>query len=91
MESKEVNKPIRLHDCALLRQGARQVLMKLHDDGLLCLENDKNKAYTEAVYVLLMSDENALFDWLAGLHLEYYGHEHDKKGKVVKCNARIAK
>lgn len=77
----------------MYRQGAKAVLMKLHDEGCLSLvKGDKknpSKVYTDAIYDLVMNDEKALFDWIAGLPIRFYDHETDKKGIVTKVKARI--
>ena len=92
-EVKTINGPVRLHDTALYRQGAKQVLMNLHDTGILCFSKEKSKdakVYDEAMYQLLMNNEMALFDWLAGVYsFVFYDHEKDNKGRLVRCKARI--
>lgn len=94
-EVKTINGPMNLHSTAMYRQGAKQVLMNLHDSGLLRLtsscgrQTPDDKVYTEAMYKLLMNDELALFDWMAGVDsMRFYDHERDNKGRLVRCKAR---
>lgn len=95
-EVKVINGPFPLHDASCTLRGAKNVLMNLHDMGVLFLDGMKGKdakVYNQAAYELLMTDEVALWEWLANPNTntptwEYYDHERDKKGKLVKCKAR---
>ena len=74
-------------------RGARDVLMSLKYQHLLKLCDDKNMAYTEAVYKLLMEDDDALIFFAtvpnsSESDVIFYDHQRDKKGKVVSVKAR---
>lgn len=95
-EVKAINEPLILRDASCTLRGAKNVLMNLHDMGVLFLDGMKGKdakVYNQAAYELLMTDEVALCEWLAMPNTptptwEYYDHERDKKGKLVRCKAR---
>ena len=94
-EVKTINGPMKLHDASMMLSGAKNVLMNLHDIGRLFLDTCKGKdasVYNEASYQLLMNNEIAMWEWLASpntVRWEYFDHERDKKGKLVKCKARL--
>ena len=96
-EVKTINGPFPLHDASCTLRGAKNVLMNLHDAGTLVLDkgykkSKDNAVYNEAAYQMLMNDEVALWEWLAhprgDMRWEYYDHERDKKGKLLRCKAR---
>ena len=96
-EVKTIQGPWKLHDASLILRGAKNVLMNLHDACTLVLDkgykkSKNNAVYNEAAYQMLMNDEVALWEWLAHpqgeMCWEYYDHERDNKGRLVRCKAR---
>lgn len=85
--------PMNQYETSFKLFGARQVLMHLHDAGTLKLDAPTKdaKVYNEAAFQMLLHDDDALLRWLAlpTIDWEYYGHEKDKKGKLVRCKARM--
>lgn len=94
MKNKQDIACTNLHIQSYYLQGARQVLMTLHDLGKLILDdcNGKDaKIYNDAAYELLMSDEMMLLEWLGGPNSArwyYCDHEKNNKGKLIKCKAK---
>ena len=79
-----------LHDAALYIKGARDALQNIDNTKAFDNAVKDNAVYNRAIYDLLMSDEKSLMEWLTGRKaIEYYDHETNKKGRLVKCKAKM--
>lgn len=82
--------------------GMVQMLLKLRQYGLLEEKRDKNGIprakgddliYNKAIIDLLLADKTNCERFVGDEfdQIRYTDHEHDKKGKLVKCRAYFAK
>lgn len=47
----------------------------------------RGKVYTNAIMDLVLSSLDNTHKYLSGYNIGYRNHQHDKKGKLVKCEA----
>lgn len=75
-------------------QGARQMLVKLHEYGKLKLasflsKSRGRKVYEAALYQWLIFDLKNIEAFLNGEEYIFYDFEKDAKGKLTKCQVKI--
>lgn len=70
-------------------QGARAMLLRLIDDDLIhAPRRDKDgEVYAKATIDMVLKSIDNMILYLYENEYRYRNHEHDKKGKVVKCEA----
>lgn len=88
------NRPKYIWEDHEYRRGARQALMMLHNIGEIHFDSRgrDSKPYNEAIYSLLMSDAQALDEWLlmgSRTAIRYSDHERDGRGRLIKVTAKI--
>lgn len=69
-------------------QGAIQLLCKMQDIGIPLESGKEGKVYSQAIYECL-KDQRNMDRYLTGGHIEYYDHERNAKGKLIKVKAKI--
>lgn len=92
MEKKENNNGIEnLHIWSNRMQGAREMLIKLYEDGNMILplgvKRSEDIVYTKAIVNLLAIDLRNVQEYLLGTNIGFRNHVRDKKGKLVSCEA----
>lgn len=78
-------------------RGARDLLLALHDRGMLNDSNVKQigkssketKIYNDAIYTMLVQDKTNIHNFLYGDDICFYDHERDKKDRLIRLKARI--
>lgn len=75
-------------------QGARQMLVRLYEYGMLNLagflpKSKGRKVYEAALYEWLTSDLRNIDAFLKGEEYVFFGFEKDTKGKLTKCQVRL--
>ena len=84
-----------LIEWSMKMQGAREMLGAIiryagESGGCIKLENGKySKVYTGAIVRLAMSSNDAAASFLQHRRISYFGHAFDKKGKLIRCEARF--
>lgn len=75
-----------LHDTACELRGARKALLRMQEADV---KKGDVKIYNDALMRLLMSNNEALSDWLAGVPnvIHYCDHKRDKRGKLIEVTA----
>lgn len=76
-----------LHDWSLKRSGAVQILLKLKDMGVLLESGREAKIYSDAIYDFLLTDPNAIENFVAGEPIHYRNHKRNPKGKLIYVEA----
>ena len=92
MEKKENNSGFEnLHIWSNRMQGAREMLIKLYENGNMILplgvKRSEDMVYTKAIVNLLASDLNNVQEYLLGTNIGFRNHVRDKKGKLLSCEA----
>lgn len=70
--------------------GARQMLVYLHQHGCLALakgisKKDGGEVYAKALYDWLMEDSRHIEEFLSDEPRYFINHKRDEKGKLVSC------
>ena len=80
-----------LHEWSNRMQGAREMLIKLYEDDNMILplglKRSEDMVYTKAIVTLLESDLRNVQEYLLGTNIGFRNHVHDKKGKLISCQA----
>ena len=80
-----------LHIWSNRMQGARELLIKLYEDGDMILpvgvKRSEERVYTKAIVNLLTSDLKNIQEYLLGTNIGFRNHVLDKKGKLISCEA----
>ena len=91
MTKKDNNVIENLHIWSNRMQGARELLIKLYEDGDMILpvgvKNSEERIYTKAIVNLLISDLRNIQEYLIGTNIGFKNHVRDKKGKLTSCEA----
>ena len=92
MENKENKSGFEnLHEWSERMQGAREMLIKLYEDGDMILpvgvKHSEERIYTKAIVNLLTSDLKNIQEYLLGTNIGFRNHVCDKKGKLISCEA----
>ena len=92
MENKENKSGFEnLHIWSNRMQGARELLIKLYEDGDMILpvgvKHSEERIYTKAIVTLLTSDLKNIQEYLIGTNIGFRNHVQDKKGKLISCEA----
>lgn len=82
---------ISLYEESWYLRGARQLLIVLNQMGCgLSIERGKgSEVYNKAILDELLHNRESLVKFLQGASWRYYGHESDKKGKLVKVKIKF--
>lgn len=82
---------ISLYEESWYLRGARQLLIVLNQSGCgLSIEKGKGSdVYNKAILDELLHNRESLAKFLQGASWRYYGHESDKKGKLVKVKIKF--
>ena len=96
MEKKEKNYGFEnLHEWSNRMQGAREMLIKLYEDGKMIfplgVKRSEDMVYTKAIVNLLESDLRNVQEYLLGTNIGFRNHVRDKKGKLISCEAYFIK
>ena len=80
-----------LHEWSDRMQGARELLIKLYEDGEMIfpvgVKRSEERVYTKAIVNLLTSDLRNIQEYLIGTNIGFRNHVCDKKGKLTSCEA----
>lgn len=85
-----------LHEWSWKMQGAREMLEHLrrqmkYNGAKIDLDPDRRfgngKVYTEAIMDLALSSLDNTHKYLSDYKIGYRNFQHDKKGKLIKCEA----
>ena len=80
-----------LHEWSERMQGAREMLIKLYEDGEMILpvgvKHSEERIYTKAIVNLLANDLKNIQEYLLRTNIGFSNHVHDKKGKLMSCEA----
>ena len=80
-----------LHEWSNRMQGAREMLIKLYEDGKMILpvgvKSSEDMVYTKAIVNMLASDLRNVQEYLLGTNIGFRNHILDKKGKLISCEA----
>ena len=91
MTKKDNNVIENLHIWSNRMQGARELLIKLYEDGEMILpvgvKHSEERIYTKAIVNLLASDLRNIQEYLIGTNIGFKNHVRDKKGKLTSCEA----
>ena len=92
MEKKENKNGFEnLHEWSNRMQGAREMLIKLYEENMITMpvgvKHSEERIYTMAIVNLLTSDLKNVQEYLLGTNIGFSNHVHDKKGKLISCEA----
>ena len=96
MENKNNNNGFEnLHEWSNRMQGAREMLIKLYEDGKMIfplgVKRSEDSVYTKAIVNLLISDLRNVQEYLIGTNIGFRNHVRDKKDKLISCEAYFIK
>lgn len=76
-----------------IMEVCRSMLVKLKNDGLFDAHTPKNQPYFDAQVNMLLLHPRNIEVYLRERYdeIRFRNHERDKKGKLVKCEAFLAK
>ena len=79
-----------LHEWSEYISGARASADKLIEEYIKRKYSKSDKPYIEAELRYIMESKDNMWRWLMGGKVFHYrNHVHDKKGKVVSCEAYL--
>ena len=88
-----MNRFISLHEESFYLQGARDLLLRLLEQGggITYNQGKDDKIYSDAVFKEILHNRESLVKFLQGTGWRYYDHRRDKKNKLVGVKVEFNK
>ena len=82
---------INLHEESFYLQGARDLLLRLLEQGGGITYNlgKDDKIYSDAVFKAILYNRESLVKFLQGEGWRYYDHQNNKKGKLASVKVKF--
>lgn len=83
-----MEQPVNLHLESIYLQGARDLLLRLQEMGVIPnfvygYSRKENEVYNKATFNEILYNRESLVKFLQGTGWRYYDHQRDKKEKLV--------
>lgn len=88
-----MNRFISLHEESFYLQGARDMLLRIQEQGgsVTYSQVKEDKVYSTAVFNEILYNRESLVKFLQGTGWRYYDHQRDKKNKLVSVKVEFYK
>lgn len=86
-----LSKFLNLHEESIYLKGARDVLLRIEQDGGAITYNQgkDGKIYDKALFDEILYNRGSLVKFLQGAGWRYYDHQRDKKNKLVSVKVEF--